>query len=132
MNGINGVNGTQGPPGLNGTTGQTGITFLNGTNLYRVIAPDEEFSVAQPGDFSISSFAACDSGDFPLNGLSFHSNTIEGGNGTLLLTGTISNLTDTFNPSSLPNGYETIVLRPNQLDRVQSVVTCFDNPPLRP
>jgi hypothetical protein len=97
--------------------------------LYRVAGNS---SRADAGDFGISSFAPCDSGDFPLNGLSFYSNILPGGNATLLLTGTALSTTAEFNMTALPNGYTTNVLRPQPLDLVQSFVTCFDNPPLRP
>ena len=32
------VNGTQGPQGIQGPPGPSGVTFLNGTNLYRVVS----------------------------------------------------------------------------------------------
>jgi hypothetical protein len=68
--GTQGPPGPQGRPGINGTNGAQGppgITFLNNTNLYRVVGNDTE---AEPGDFFISSFAECDSGDSPINGFS--------------------------------------------------------------
>ena len=65
--------GTQGPPGPaappgipgpTGTPGPTGITFLNGTNLYRVVA---NVTVADEDYFFLTSYVECDSGDSPVN-----------------------------------------------------------------
>ncbi len=124
-----GPQGIQGEPGPAGATGAPGITFLNATNLYRVV---ENISVAHEGDFSIESFAECDSGDSPVNGLSIYSqSSVPGRNGTLSFTGTIANTTTGFNVTALPTGYLTTAFDVTPLDYVQSVVTCFDNPPLR-
>ena len=128
INGINGINGTQGPPGNTGAPGATGITFLNGTNLYRVVG---NLTVADEDDFFITSFVECDSGDFPVNGLSFHFSS-SSTNGTLALTGTVSNDTVPLDFSVLPTGYITTATDVSDNDQVQSIVTCFDNPPLRP
>jgi hypothetical protein len=114
--GINGTNGAQGPPG---------ITFLNGTNLYRVL-PNTTF--AEPDDSFISSFAECDPGDSPVNGLSIYF-PFSGGNGTLAITGTVANATGILDLAALPTGYLTSAIRTEENDAVQSVVTCFDNPP---
>ena len=124
-----GPQGIQGEPGTAGATGAPGITFLNATNLYRVVA---NFNVAHEGDFSIESFVECDSGDSPVNGLSIYSqSSVPGRNGTLSFTGTIANTTTGFNFTALPTGYLTTAFDVTPLDYVQSVVTCFDNPPLR-
>jgi hypothetical protein len=130
LNGTQGPQGIQGQPGPAGATGAPGITFLNATNLYRVVA---NFSLADEGDFSIESFAECDSGDSPVNGLSIYSPIfMPRSNGTLSFTGTIANTTTGFNVTALPTGYLTTVFDVTENDLVQSVVTCFDNPPLRP
>jgi hypothetical protein len=132
--GTQGPPGPQGPPGINGTNGAQGppgITFLNNTNLYRVVGNITE---AEPRDFFISSFAECDSGDSPVNGLSIYF-PFSGGNGTLLATGTVANFTnDTgfLDLSALPTGYLTTAINAQETDVVQSAVTCFDNPPFRP
>jgi hypothetical protein len=133
--GTQGPPGPQGPPGINGTNGAQGppgITFLNGTNLYRVL-PNTTF--AEPDDSFISSFAECDPGDSPVNGLSIYFPFSGGRNGTLAITGTVSNTTNgtgILDLSALPTGYLTSAIRTEENDAVQSVVTCFDNPPLRP
>jgi hypothetical protein len=121
-----GTVGAQGPPGPTGATGTTGITFLNGTNLYRVVGNLN--GTDQNG--ILSSFAECDSGDSPVNGLSIYAISSRG-NGTLSLTGTVSNDTVPLNFSALPDGYITVAFDVSETDQVQSVVTCFDNPPLR-
>jgi hypothetical protein len=120
--------GAQGPPGLTGAPGATGITFLNGTNLYRVVANQ---TVADENDFFLTSFVECDSGDSPVNGLSLYGSLVRG-NGTLALTGTVSNDTVPLDFSALPTGYITTATDVSDNDVVQSSVTCFDNPPLRP
>ena len=133
--GTQGPPGPQGPPGINGTNGAQGppgITFLNGTNLYRVL-PNTTF--AEPDDSFILSFAECDPGDSPVNGLSIYFPFSGGRNGTLAITGTVSNFTNAtgiLDLSALPTGYLTGAIRTEENDAVQSVVTCFDNPPLRP
>jgi hypothetical protein len=121
--GIQGIQGIQGPPGTTGTPGATGITFLNGTNLYRVVANS---TIAGPDDASITSFAECDSGDAPVNGLSAYF-PVSNSNGTLSYTGT--NVFLILASNSLPTGYITTVTEPAEFDEVQSLVTCFDNPP---
>jgi hypothetical protein len=83
-------------------------------------------TIAEPGDASITSFAECDSGDAPVNGLSFYF-PVANSNGTLSYTGTNTNLI--LVSDSLPTGYITTVVEPAELDEVQSTVTCFDNPP---
>ena len=128
--GPTGPQGIQGPPGANGTSGATSITFLNGTNLYRV---GDNGTVADEGDFFLTSFAECDSGDTPVNGLSIYSpNFVEGRNGTLSFTGTSTNPDLPFNETALPTGYITSIFDADVNDAAQSFVTCFDNPPLRP
>jgi len=47
--------------------------------LYRVV---ENFTEADEGDFFLISFAECDSGDTPVNGLSLYG-ILTRGNGTL-------------------------------------------------
>jgi hypothetical protein len=123
--GPQGIQGIQGPPGTTGTPGATGITFLNGTNLYRVVGNS---TIAGPDDPSITSFAECDSGDAPVNGLSAYF-PVANSNGTLIYTGT--NVFLILASNSLPTGYITTVAEPAEFDEVQSLVTCFDNPPLR-
>ncbi len=124
--GPQGIQGIQGPPGTTGTPGATGITFLNGTNLYRVVANS---TIAGPDDASITSFAECDIGDAPVNGLSSYF-PVANSNGTLSYTGT--NVFLILVSNALPTGYITTVTDPAEFDEVQSLVTCFDNPPLRP
>ena len=124
-----GPQGIQGPPGASGATGASGITFLNGTNLYRVV---ENVTIASANDdLFIESFAECDSGDSPVDGFSIFS---RGGNpprnGTISHIGTVSNPL-VSNLSALPTGYLTVIQDVAANDSVQSVVTCFDNPPLR-
>ncbi len=119
--------GAQGPSGPTGAQGATGITFLNGTNLYRVVANQ---TVADENDFFLTSFAECDSGDSPVNGLSLYAPTLQfRGNGTLALSGTVSNETGIEDFSVLPTGYITTAFDVSENDVVQSFVTCFDNPP---
>jgi hypothetical protein len=121
--GIQGIPGIQGPPGTTGTPGAPGITFLNGTNLYRVVANS---TIAGPDDASITSFAECDIGDAPVNGLSSYF-PVANSNGTLSYTGT--NVFLILVSNALPTGYITTVTDPAEFDEVQSLVTCFDNPP---
>jgi hypothetical protein len=140
--GPTGANGPQGPPGpaganstvpgpagpastVPGPAGPPGITFLNATNVYReegpqfVIGPDDDGS----GIFA-NSFATCDFGDFPLNGASIlRINETS----TLSFIG-ISQGDGANNP---PRGYVTAVDNGHIGDRLQSIVYCFDNPPLR-
>ena len=78
----------------------------------------------------ITSFVECDSGDFPVNGLSLHFSS-SSANGTLALTGTVSNDTVPLDFSVLPTGYITVALDVSDNDAVRSIVTCFDNPPLQ-
>ena len=129
-NGTQGIQGPAGPQGIQGppgVTGATGITFLNGTNLYRVVG---NLTVADEDDLFITSFVECDSGDFPVNGLSHHFSS-SSTNGTLALTGTVSNDTVPLDFSVLPTGYITAALDVSDNEEVRSTVTCFDNPPLR-
>jgi len=132
-----GVPGPQGERGLTGATGMTGpasniqgpqgpqgITFLNATNLYRVTGPTDPASPTHPFLFSV---AKCDSGDSPVNGASLL-NINE--NATLVFTGTSSGAD--FDNSVIPTSYVTAANSAIQGDHVQSFVTCFDNPPLRP
>jgi hypothetical protein len=121
--GPQGIQGIQGPPGSTGTPGATGITFLNGTNLYRLVANS---TIAGPDDASITSFAECDIGDAPVNGLSSYF-PVANSNGTLSYTGT--NVFLILVSNALPTGYITTVTDPAEFDEVQSLVTCFDNPP---
>jgi hypothetical protein len=126
--GPQGIQGLPGSTGATGATGPAGITTLNSTNLYRVVGNITE---AEPGDFVISSFTECDSGDSPVNGLSIYF-PFSGGNGTLLATGTVSNFTNAMgilDLSALPTGYLTSAIKAQENDVVQSAVTCFDNPP---
>ena len=120
-----GPTGPQGPPGNTGAPGATGITFLNGTNLYRVVG---NLTVADEDDIFITSFVECDSGDFPVNGLSLHFSS-SSSNGTLALTGTVSNDTVPLDFSVLPTGYITAAFDVSNNEQVRSTVTCFDNPP---
>ena len=135
MTGPPGATGPQGERGLTGATGMTGpvsnvpgpqgpagITFLNGTNLYRLPGPID--TAVQNGQL-ISSFIGCDSGDFPVNGFSLV-NTATSAN--LVYTGTSQS---GFNLSGIPTGFTTAAVGIIG-DQVQSFVTCFDNPPLRP
>jgi hypothetical protein len=132
--GLPGANGTQGPQGPAGPPGSTGpastipgpqgtsgITFLNGTNLYRVVGPVD--SVAAISEGSAISFARCNPGDTPLNGLSL---IITGEEARIAATGTS---TGDFSNSVLPTGYWTQIVDVEVGDSVQSFVTCFDNPP---
>ena len=133
-----GVPGPQGERGLTGATGMTGpastvpgpqgpqgITFLNGTNLYRVTGPlDQSINT---NDTSITSVARCDSGDSPVNGASL---IVIDEDARLVFTGTSSG--GDLSNSILPSSYVTLVNDANPGNQVQSFVTCFDNPPLRP
>jgi hypothetical protein len=126
-----GLNGTQGPPGpastIPGPAGPPGITFLKATNVYReegpqyVIGPEDDDG---SGRLFATSFATCGRGDFPLNGASIiRINETS----TILFIG-ISPGDDVDNP---PRGYLTEVNNGHIGDRLQSIVYCFDNPPLR-
>jgi hypothetical protein len=135
-----GVPGPQGERGLTGATGMTGpvgpastipgpqgpqgITFLNGTNLYRVTGPIDQGNATHT---SLTSVARCDSGDSPVNGASLI-NIDE--SSRLVFTGTSSG--GDLSNSVLPSSYVTLVNNALPGDQVQSFVTCFDNPPLRP
>ena len=133
-----GVLGPQGERGLTGATGPTGpastvpgpqgpegITFINGTNLYRVTGPlDQSISTT---DTSITSVARCDSGDSPVNGASL---ILIDETSRLVFTGTSSG--GDLSNSILPSSYVTLVNDAKPGNQVQSFVTCFDNPPLRP
>ena len=122
--GIQGSPGSTGATGAVGATGATGITFLNDTNLYRIVG---NLNGTDQGGI-LTSFAECDSGDSPVNGLSVYFISTRG-NGTLSFTGTVSNDTVPLDFSALPNGYITAASDVSETDVVQSVVTCFDNPP---
>ena len=120
---LRGMTGPAGPAStIPGPQGSPGVTFLNGTNLYRIIGPVE---IANNTKVSAISFAKCDSGDTPVNGLSL----ITGKEAKLAVTGTS---TGDFANSVLPTGYITQITDVEVGDSVQSFVTCFDNPPLRP
>jgi hypothetical protein len=124
--GATGAAGPTGPAGPQGQPGAAGITFLNSTNIYSV---EGNFTEAGPDDLFLTSFTECDSGDFAINGLS---QNLVSSNVTLITTGTISNVTGVFNFVTPPNGYITQVAGGVEIgDAVRSVVTCFDNPPLR-
>jgi hypothetical protein len=122
------VPGPAAPPGstgpastIPGPQGTSGITFLNGTNLYRVVGPVD--SVAASTESSAISFARCNPGDTPLNGLSLITTDEEA---QIAATGTS---TGAFDNSVLPTGYWTQITDVEVGDSVQSFVTCFDNPP---
>jgi hypothetical protein len=123
--GANGTQGDRGPQGIQGPIGPQGITFLNATNLYRVTGPlDQSISTT---DTSITSVARCDSGDSPVNGASL---IVIDEDARLVFTGTSSG--GDLSNSILPSSYVTLVNDANPGNQVQSFVTCFDNPPLRP
>jgi hypothetical protein len=126
--GPQGPQGIQGPPGASGATGASGITFLNGTNLYRVVG--NVTTASANDDLFIESFAECDSGDSPVDGFSLYSRGGNIRNGTISHIGTVSDPL-VSNLSALPTGYLTVIQDVAANDSVQSVVTCFDNPPLR-
>jgi len=84
-------------------------------------------TIAGPDEPIIDSFAQCDSRDAPVNGLSAYF-PVANSNGTLSYTGTNPLLL--LVSDALPTGYITIVANPAEFDEVQSVVTCFDNPPI--
>jgi hypothetical protein len=122
-----GQQGPQGPPGATGATGPQGpqgITFLNATNLYRVTGPIDQGNTTHT---SLTSVARCDSGDSPVNGASLINIDEES---RLVFTGTSSG--GDLSNSVLPSSYVTLVNEALPGDYVQSFVTCFDNPPLRP
>jgi hypothetical protein len=132
-----GVPGPQGERGLTGATGMTGpasnipgpqgpqgITFLNATNLYRVTGPIDQGNTTHT---SLTSVARCDSGDSPVNGASLINIDEES---RLVFTGTSSG--GDLSNSVLPSSYVTLVNEALPGDYVQSFVTGFDNPPLRP
>jgi hypothetical protein len=122
--GANGTQGDRGPQGIQGPIGPQGITFLNATNLYRVTGPLDEGGITKP---SITSVARCDSGDSPVNGASL---IVIDEDARLVFTGTSSG--GDLSNSILPSSYVTLVNDANPGNQVQSFVTCFDNPPLRP
>jgi hypothetical protein len=117
-----------GPVGLASTIpgpqGREGITFLNATNLYRVTGPLDQGNTTHT---SLTSVARCDSGDSPVNGASLINIDAES---RLIFTGTSSG--GDLSNSVLPTSYVTAVNNALPGDYVQSFVTCFDNPPLRP
>jgi hypothetical protein len=131
--GINGTNGAQGPPGINGTNGAQGppgITLLNSTNLYRVEGPQVQSNTSVNFNTAFS-FAECDSGDTPLNGLSRFLGEVGQVTYNVLWTGTSTNPSLGVEPTLLPTGYLTIAGGvADQSIIVQSYVTCFDNPPI--
>jgi hypothetical protein len=131
--GINGTNGAQGPPGINGTNGAQGppgITLLNSTNLYRVEGPLVQSNTSVNFNTAFS-FAECDSGDTPLNGLSRFLGEVGQVTYNVLWTGTSTNPSLGVEPTLLPTGYLTIAGGvADQSIIVQSYVTCFDNPPI--
>jgi hypothetical protein len=93
--------------------------------LYRVTGPlDQSINTT---DTSIISVARCDSGDSPVNGASL---IVIDEDSRLVFTGTSSG--GDLSNSVLPSSYVTLVNDANPGDQVQSFVTCFDNPPLRP
>jgi hypothetical protein len=126
--GLTGATGMTGPTGpasnIPGPQGPQGITFLNATNLYRVPGPIDQGNLTHT---SLTSVARCDSGDSPVNGASLI-NIDE--TSRLIFTGTSSG--GDLSNSVLPSSYVTTVNSAIPGDQVQSFVTCFDNPPLRP
>ena len=94
--------------------------------MYRVVA---NLTIADEDDFFLTSFIECDSGDTPVNGLSLYGSLSNRGNGTLALTGTVSNATGILDFGALPTGYISTASDVSENDVVQSFVTCFDNPP---
>jgi hypothetical protein len=123
LNGINGtqgppgINGTQGPPGINGTQGPQGppgITFLNGSNLYRVNSAN-----VTAGNAIATATATCTGNDFAISG-------------DALLNINADNVDDVFRsePTATGNGWRVQVEAGTGSNTVtfQAVAICFANP----
>jgi hypothetical protein len=69
VQGPQGIQGIEGPIGPNGTQGPSGITqLINGSNIYDVEALMSGNSTGGFPPLILQGFAACDPGDFVLNG----------------------------------------------------------------
>jgi len=131
--GLQGPQGNSGPAGPEGATGPSGISQINDTNLYRINGPDVFSNISDPVNIAIS-FAECDSGDIPLNGLSRFIGGIEDNQIKIKASWAGTSAAPTSEGGipigPLPTGYLTIVQGvPGVQIGATSYVTCFDNPP---
>jgi hypothetical protein len=125
--GPQGIQGIQGPIGPNGTQGPSGITqLINGSNIYKVEASMSGNSTVGFPPLILQAFAACDAGDFVLNG-GFNTGGITFGE---------VNIDDVNNsPTFLLNtwGWFTRLSIEGEAEQTLIVTAyCFDNPPVRP
>ena len=121
--GPQGIQGIEGPIGPNGTQGPPGPNQINQTLLYPIFGPIDGTTTA-PGDIAVSS-AICDIEDVALQGQ------------FALLSGLDDSIGDIHflraGNTDIPHVYTTEIQTFNgSIQFVQSIVKCFDNPPLRP
>ena len=116
--GFNGTDGEQGPRGFNGTDGEqgpAGVTFLNGTNLYRV----DSAAVTTANNIVTATVTCVDSNDFAISG-------------DALVTNNANQIDDIFEsePTASGNGWQVTIEGGTGGSAVtfQAVAICFDNP----
>ena len=112
--GPQGIQGIQGPIGPNGTQGLQGPNQINSTSIYSVIG---NFSSTSPDGFALS-IAMCNLGDTVLSGSYILNNADDA-----RAVGDFARATQ--------DGWATIAMG-TVFAAVQTIVQCFDNPPLRP
>jgi hypothetical protein len=122
--GPQGIQGIQGPIGPNGIQGPSGITqLINGSNIYQVDASGSGNSTGGYPPLLLQAFAACDQGDFVLNGGFF-----TGG----LFIGDV-NIDDTDNAPFFIGGtwgwFTRLNVEGEAEVTLQVTAYCFDNPP---
>ena len=109
-----GPRGPEGPRGLTGATGPAGPNQINATTLYPVV-----------GAAGSNSTATCLAGDTAISG---------GFN--VISQGSQPGIPDSPQPLIGNTGWFAEVITQgtaaNQLDTIQAIAVCFDNPPLRP
>jgi hypothetical protein len=121
FNGTNGVNGTNGAPGATGATGPqgpSGVTFLNGTNLYRVVSGLVNTTAL---NVNATATATCIGNDFAISG-------------DALIRLNADNLGEVFTstPSTSGNAWTVTISGPggaaNAQPSFRAVAVCFANP----
>jgi hypothetical protein len=118
-----GPNGTQGPPGSAGTPGATGppgINVINASNYYDEVG---DLAIILATGEGATSQAFCDDEDVAISG-EYVVEPVTGASGTYDVR--------VFNSLGAPqkNIWQTLIVGLNGTS-VQTVVNCFDNPPLR-
>ena len=114
FNGTNGATGATGATGAQGPQGASGVTFLNGTNLYRVNSVN-----VTAGNAIATATATCTGNDFAVSG-------------DALLNIGAGNVDQVFRsePTATGNGWRVQVEAGNGSNSVtfQAVAICFANP----